>query len=371
MSCDIYLYMLLIVLLFADWGICFGRKEKQFLRKIRSLRKKNCANKHKESEKNAKKQKLKKKKKIYRVCKNICFIFSAFVFWITVILLIGNKIVMLVKPVVIQNQVDTMLMDMGVKIRSFNPIESLNSGRKTEDVVENLFSALPCWELYNVNSESKEKKRQSYVDAISEEIGSKENWTLEKYVVINPEDEKESEKYKKNKELLDAMELDRVPEGYSLEDVQKGEIPPLPITADTSMREANMRWENYYIKPDVFMLQQASKASADTAIGFSENGGLIEMTVKHAGYAVNGYLCLMRYECAGESKADCCFWIAKILRILSDTMPKEWEGLVEHCEMLSYAFCELGVRYLDELNETNDHIDELLLLREEMDVRTR
>ena len=127
----------------------------------------------------------------------------------------------------------------------------------------------------------------------------------------------------------------------------------------------------YNIKPDPSMLQQASKASADAAIGLSADSGAIETTVKQAGLAVNGYLCLMRYEHAGESKADCCFWIAKILRILSETMPKEWEGLVEHCEMLSYAFCELGVRYLDELNEKNNHAGELQLLHEEMDVRTR
>lgn len=371
MGCEIYLYMLLIGLLFADWGMFFWCQGKKLPRKIMSLRKKYCTDKQKEREKNAQKQELKKRGKRYKTCKNICFIFSVFVFSVTIILGIGNIVAKIVKPIVVKNKMDAMLADMGGEMKRFNLPEILNSEREMEDDVEELFHALPCWELYGVSSESKEEKRKSYVDAISERIDHNENWALKKYVAMNPETEKESEKYEKNKELLDAMELDRVPKGYCLKDVQEGKIPPLPITAETSMREAKMRWENYYIKPDVYMLQQASKASADAAIGFSRESGAIEMAVKYGGYAVNGYLCLMRYEHAGESKADCCFWIAKILRILSETMPEEWEGLVEHCEMLSYAFCELGVRYLDELNEKNDHVQELLLLRDEMDARTR
>lgn len=371
MSCVIYFYMLLIVLLFAILGIFFRSKEKQFPRKIMNLRKKYCPNKYEENKKNVQKQKLKKKEKLYGTCKNVCFVFSAIVFSITVILLIGNIIKIIVRPIVIQNKVDAMLTEMGGKNESFKLLEEHNSYRETKDVIEALFGTMPCRELFKGCSGSGINKRQSYVDAVSEEIDDKENLTLENYVVINPENEKESETYKKNKELLDTMELNRVPEGYSLEDVQQGKIAPLPVTADTSMREADMRWENYYIKPDVSMLQQASKASADAAIGLSKDSGVIEITVKYAVYAVNGYLCLMRYERAGESKADCCFWIAKTFRILSETLPEEWVELVEHCEMLSYAFCELGVRYLNELNEKNDHAGELLLLREEMDVRTR
>lgn len=371
MSCDIYIYMLLIVLLFSIWGIVFRRKEKQFSRKIINLRKKYCSNKRKEIRKNVQKQKLKKKEKICGTCKNVCFVFSVFVFSITVILLIGNIVAIIVKPVFMQNKVDAMLTEIGGKIESFKLLEALDSVRETKDVVEELFSEMPCGELYKDCSGSGVNKRQSYVDAVSKVIGDKENQTLENFVVINPENEKESETYKKNKKLLDTMELDRVPEGYSLENVQQGKVAPLPVSADTSMREADMRWENYYIKPDVSMLQQASKASADAAIGFSKDSAVIEIAVKNAVYAVNGYLCLMRYERAGESKADCCFWIAKIFSILSEALPVEWVELVEHCEMLSYAFCELGVGYLDELNEKNDHAGELLLLREEMDARTR
>ena len=63
MSRDICLYMLLIGLLFAVWGAFFQRQGKKLPRKIMSLRKKYCPDKHKESEKNARKQKLKKKGK--------------------------------------------------------------------------------------------------------------------------------------------------------------------------------------------------------------------------------------------------------------------------------------------------------------------
>ena len=364
MSRDICLYMLLIGLLFAVWGAFFQRQGKKLPRKIMSLRKKYCPDKHKESEKNARKQKLKKKGKRYKACKNICFVFSVVVFGAT-------AMAVFVKPIVMQNKVDKMLTDLGGEMTRFNLLEASDGDKEIEDVVEEMFHVLPCWELYNVDFESSEKKRQSYVDAISEETGDKENQVLEEYVMINPKDEKASEIYQKNNAALRKIELDRVSVGSSLEAVQKGIIPPNPAKTYTSMQEAKMRWKNYYIKPDPSMLQQASKASADAAIGLSADSGAIETTVKQAGLAVNGYLCLMRYEHAGESKADCCFWIAKILRILSETMPKEWEGLVEHCEMLSYAFCELGVRYLDELNEKNNHAGELRLLHEEMDVRTR
>lgn len=369
MSCDRYIYMLLIALLFTlvDWGIFFRHKEKQFHRKIRKLRKKCCANDYEINQKNVQKQRWSNKEKTYRVWKNICRIL-----WGLVALLLLCKIIEApVKSAVMQNKLDAMLAEMGGEMGTFNPLEALDADREPKDVAEELFRAMPCWELYHADFESREKKQQAYVKALSEEFDNQESSALEEHGGMEPENEKVREKYKKNKELLDAMELDRVPEGHSLKDVQEGKIPPLPITADTAMREADMRWENYYIKPDVSMLQQASKASADAAIGFSKDVGVIEMVVKYAGCAVNGYLSLMRYECAGESKADCCFWIAKIFRILSETMPGEWEESVEHCEMLSYAFCEMGVRYLDELDEKNDHADELRLLREEMGVRTR
>ena len=371
MSCNIYFYMLLIVLLFAIFGIFFRSKEKQSSRDIMDLRKEYCQNKHEEKKKNVRKQELKKEEEKCRKCKKVCFVVSVFVFSITVVLLIGNIMANIIKPIIIQNKINAMLIEMGGKVESFKGVEVHDTDHDKKDVVEELLSAMPCWELYKNCPESGINKRQSYVDALCEELDNKENWTLEKYVCIDPEDERESNAYAKNIELLGKMELDRVPEGYSLEDVQQGKVAPLPVAADTAMREADMRWENYYIKPDASMLKQASKASADAAIGFSEDSSVIEIAVKYAAYAVNGYLGLMRYEGAGESKADCCFWIAKVFRIISGSMPKEWVELVEHCEMLSYAFCELGVRYLSELNEKNDHADELLQLREEMDILTR
>ncbi len=361
MSRDIYFYMLLSVLLFVLLGIFFICKEKKISKEIMILRKRYYSD---ECKKNARKRKLKKIQKIYGVCKSVCLILPIFIFLIIIIFIS-------VKKAIVRDKIEAVVVDIGGEIARINLLETFSGDQGIEETVEELFSEMPCWELYHDNSKSGEKKRQAYVDAVSKKISDKGNWISENYVVIDPRGKNERELYDANKETLDEMESKRVGEGCKLEDVQQGKVPPLHISGDTAKIEADMRWQNYVIKPEVSMLQQASKASADAAIGFSEDSSLIEMTVRYAVYAVNGYLLLMRYEIAGESKADCCFWIAKIFRILSDTLPEEWEGLVEHCEMLSYAFCEIGVSYLEQLDEKNDHANELLRLHDEMDARTQ
>lgn len=360
MSRDIHFYMLLIGLLFVFLGIFFNCKGKKISQEIMILRKRYYSD---ECKKNARKRKLKKVQKIYGVCKRVCLILPIFIFLIIIIFINVNKAIM-------RNKIEAVVVDTGGEIARINLLETFSGDQGIEETVEERFSAMPCWELYHDNSKSGEKKRQAYVDAVSKKISDKENWILENYVVTDPRGKNERELYDANKKTLDEMELERAGES-KLEDVQQGKVPPLPISGDTAKTEADMRWQNYVIKQEVSMLQQASKASADAAIGFSKDSSLIEMTVQYAVYAVNGYLLLMRYKIAGESKADCCFWIAKIFRILSDTLPEEWGGLVEHCEMLSYAFCEIGVSYLETLDEKNDHANELLKLYDEMDARTQ
>lgn len=45
--------------------------------------------------------------------------------------------------------------------------------------------------------------------------------------------------------------------------------------------------------------------------------------IEYAFYGIQGYLALLFYASSEESKADCCYWIAKTFYDLAQKMPDE------------------------------------------------
>ena len=75
----------------------------------------------------------------------------------------------------------------------------------------------------------------------------------------------------------------------------------------------------------------------------------------------------MFYISAGESKADCCYWIAKIFYDLAQEMPAEYAEYAEHCNLMAYTFAEKGLTYESADYQKDDHISDMIEIRDKAD----
>lgn len=251
----------------------------------------------------------------------------------------------------------------------YDPAEVIESEKeKTEEVIKDIVKNSLFFSWYEKAPGDMGQKKDYYRNNVADLIESGEEQPFIEKAIAQTE-ENETIVYNKNIEELDRIEAKKVPEGYKREDVEMGAVSPLQLDADTYLWEYEMRWQCYIIKSSASMLQQLARAAMDYTVVSSENIRNMADIIKYAGYAVTHYLCLMRLEDVEESKADCCYWIAKAFYILADNLPEDFKEFIEHCKLMSLAFCELGVSYLDTSGEENDHGNDLKRLRDEIDAR--
>lgn len=271
-----------------------------------------------------------------------------------------------------QDMLNEIFSAAGGVVGNCDPTQIINAENKRteEEVVTALFKEGLFFSLYEEAPKTKSERKQIYVKFVDDLMGAKGTNNLIMDNGISRTEKTGSVIYSENIEQLDKIENSKVPAGYTREDVEKGLVMPLTVGADIYLWEYELRWQCYVINPTNSMLQQTAKAAEDAAILLSTDDSRVVEMVECAGYAVTHYLCLARFDWAGESKADCCYWMAKLFCILSESLPKEWEDMIEHCKLMSFAFCEKGVDFLLMLDEKNDHENELLQLRDKMDLQT-
>lgn len=368
--------MLLIVLLFGFFliGCFFKCKERKLYYQIQKLERKTYLNEDKEENRKKKIRELKRERRSCREKHINCFLF-AIVFEVCAILMFIVKIKSgedsLLKKTS-QDIVNEIFLAAGGIEGNCDPGQIINieNERTEEEAVTALFKDRLFFSLYEEASKTKSGKRQFYVNFVDGLMDEKEKQISIMDLGISRTEKTEDEIYDENIKQLDEIENSKVPIEYTREDVEKGLVMPLTVSVDVYLWEYEMRWQCYIIKPTISMLQQTAKAAEDATILLSDEYYRVTEMVEYAGYAVTHYLCLTRFDGAGESKADCCYWIAKLFCVLSESLPKEWVNMIEHCKLMSFAFCEKGVDYLNTLEEKNDHENDLLRLRDEMDLQT-
>lgn len=341
---------------------------------IQKLERKTYLNEDKEENRKKKIRELKRERRKCREKRSNCFVF-AIVFEVCAILMFIVKIKsgedsFLNKTS--QDMVNEIFLAAGGMEGNYDPGQIINieNERTEEEAVTALFKDGLFFSLYEEAPKTKSGRRQFYVNFVDGLMDEKEKQILIMDFGISRTEKTEDEIYDENIKQLDEIENSKVPIEYTREDVEKGLVMPLTVSVDVYLWEYEIRWQCYIIKPTISMLQQTAKAAEDAAILLSVEYHRVTEMVEYAGYAFTHYLCLARFDGAGESKADCCYWIAKLFCVLSESLPKEWENMIEHCKLMSFAFCEKGVDYLDTLEEKNDHENDLLLLRDEMDLQT-
>lgn len=235
----------------------------------------------------------------------------------------------------------------------------------TQFAKENLF-----FDWYGEAPKGLSEKRKYYADKCGSVLGQLDSNIVHEEVGEKEISREEKAAYGENIKLLDKIEESKVPEGYTRNDVEMGRVKPLTVSVDTYLWEYKLRWQCYKVKPAVPMLQQMARAAEDSVILLAEDSYRLMEMIEMAGSALADYFCLMRFGESGESRADCCYWVAKLFCVIADHLPAEWTELIDHCELMSYTFCEKGVIYLNIAGEENDHEDNLRELYHTMDMRT-
>ena len=267
--------------------------------------------------------------------------------------------------------VNEILLAAGGKKEDCDPVHQIE--RKSEMTEEDILTDIAEKTLYldwykDAPNEQREREKY-YVEQVEKLFGGQEGQTLQKEVGERRRTESENLIYQENTEVLNKIENSKVPEGATREEVENGTVKPLAVSGDTYLLEYALRWQCYMIHPGFPMLRQMAKAAEDAAISLAaESFRAVEM-MEAAGWAFAHYSCLMRFRDTGESKADCCYWIAKLFCVIAEHLPGDCTDLIEHCKLMAYAFCQKGMEYLNASDEENDHEDELKDLYETMKLR--
>lgn len=361
--------VLLLVLLF---GFYFKNKNKKLDNKIQNINRKNYLDEEKKVQIKSIIRRLGWEKKKYESRYKKCFMAAIFlevcVGVVAYVEISDGKNISLKKTS--QDVLDEIFLSAGGVKENYDPaiIINSNNGRTEEEIVTEFFKDKLFFSWYEESSRIGCEKKRFYVEQIEYFMEKEENQISKMNDGIGRMEKPEEEIYDENIKQLDKIENSKVPIGYTREDVEMGRVMPLALNADTYLWEYELRWTCYGIRPSIPMLQQTAKAAEDATISLSNDIYRVVEMVEYAGYAVIHYLCLTRFDEAKESKADCCYWIAKLFCVLSEHLPKEWGDMMEHCVLMSYAFCEKGVDYVNTLKEKNDHENDLIQLREKMDL---
>lgn len=162
----------------------------------------------------------------------------------------------------------------------------------------------------------------------------------------------------------------KIPEGATLEQVRQGKALPKQLTVDEYVEEYALWEKRYLLYPIAANLQQMARTAVDvqtTMMKYSEYEDDWDEIIEYAMHGIQFYLALMFYISSGESKADCCYWIAKTFYDLAQKMPAEYAEYVEHCYLMAYAFAEKGLSCKSVNYQMDDHISDIIEIKDKAD----
>lgn len=267
--------------------------------------------------------------------------------------------------------VNEILLAVGGQKEDCDPVHQIErESEMTEaEILTDMAQKTLCLDWYTEAPDGKSERVKYYVEQITARLEAQEGQALSTEVGERRRTESENLIYQENVKLLDGIENSKVPKDATREEVEKGTVKPLAVSGETYLLEYALRWQCYVIQPAFPMLRQMAKAAEDAAISLAaESFRAVEM-MEAAGWAFAHYSCLMRFRDTGESKADCCYWIAKLFCVIAEHLPADCTDLIAHCKLMAYAFCQKGMEYLNTLEEANDHGDELKELYETVKLR--
>ncbi len=169
------------------------------------------------------------------------------------------------------------------------------------------------------------------------------------------------------------IDLKRVPDGATLEQVWKGEVMAEKLTVDEYQEEYELWSRRCELCPTAACQQQMGRTAVDvqtTMMAYPEYEDEWDVIIEYAMRGIQAYLALMFYISADESKADCCYWIAKVFYDLAEKLSAmsaeidESADYAEHCYLMAYAFAEVGLGYESVDQRTDDHIDQMIKIRD-------
>lgn len=229
-----------------------------------------------------------------------------------------------------------------------------------EQKIEKIFSD---YLFFPADNEGEEKTREDYKRKVDDLFGGKEPRCD---ISENGIDDDIRTAYEEDRKKLAAIDEQKVPEGATLEQVRSGEIAALVLDVQIYKEEYRL-WNNCYIFcPTAASLQQMGRSALDVQtmmMRYDEYQDDWDVIIEYAGYGIQDYNDLLYYESASESKADCCYWIAKTFYDLAQNMPDEYSIYNEHCYLMAFAFAEKGISYSNAGNAEDDHILELIKIR--------
>lgn len=237
-----------------------------------------------------------------------------------------------------------------------------NTEEKVGNICNNvLFSP---WE-----GEAESREKEYYRERLDEILEGRAPISDKPEEALTEEEKMAYDVYLSQLEIIEQM---KVPEGASLEDVQTGKVSPLMLDAGTYKEEYQLRDKCYLLCPMAENLQQKARAALDVQTAMvrylEEYGDEWDEIIEYALYGIEGYLSLFFFASSRESKADCCYWIAKTFYDLAEKMPDKYKNHVRHCYLMAYTFAEKGLCYKNMGSQEDDHIAGLENIKNKADL---
>ncbi len=248
-----------------------------------------------------------------------------------------------------------------VKVTYNDPKDRL--AQNTEGKVKNIFIDYLFFSWFG---EEEERTKENYKAKADELFVGKESMSD-----VNKKLEgKEKDAYDAYVARQNEIDLAKVPAGATLEQVRQGKVLPRKLTVDEYKEEYGLWEKRYSLYPTAANLQQAARSAVDvqtTMMKYSEYEDNWDEIIEYAMHGIQFYMALMLYASAGESKADCCYWIAKIFYDLAEKMPAEYAEYVEHCYLMAYTFAQKGLSYKSVNQQADDHISDMTAIKDKAD----
>lgn len=229
-----------------------------------------------------------------------------------------------------------------------------------EDEAEQNYCELLNYLWFEEVGNSKDK----YIEKVNEWLNGKETVTDSS---IDRLEEKQKNKYDENIRKLAEIESSKMPKKSAEDGIGDGKDKLKQLTAEEYRKEYLLRMECFDICPTAAMLQQASRAALDVETVAIKDSAAWDVVTEYAGHGIQGYASLMFYVSSGESKADCCYWIAKTYKDLAENSPDEYEQYEQHCYLMAYAFAVVGEGYARVESKESHHLADLAAIRSKVE----
>ncbi len=311
-----------------------------------------------------------KNKKIYNDRRYLWEKVKKIITYILVVDLALSVIYIGVFSVINMNRIGTDLTEKTeVEVVTIDPKSSL--AQDNEEKIESLFEKDLYFSWYEYRGENPEEYYRMKVDEMLE---GKEPMYDVAGKVLEGDQKAAYDSYVDQIEEIDKEKVPDEPQNATLEQVRRGEIRQEELSSYLYVEEYGLWKKRYLLWPTADNLQQTGRSALDvqtTMIKHPEYEDNWDEIIEYAVYGIQSYLALIFYISSDESKADCCYWIAKTYYDLAQKMPDEFDGYDEHCYWMAYTFAQKGVSYISIDDQKDDHSLDLVKIRDNADIALR